>query len=208
MNINTKCNKCNEPTKSVTGFWDGKGGTHGCLYDCKNAKCEVKRLKEATEQETMQNRAEVQYLNGKNGIYAGQLAAVRRGAKVSARKMAEIAGCNVAEYCAYEKERKVFNLAVYQKCMNYLKPLTNIGKGVTVNDFLGFFNKIVADYPMHLEIGYNEAADWGIYIYKRGCGENGKDLVIANVWDCDMELCFARAQVQLKEWLSENEGGY
>lgn len=40
-----------------------------------------------------------------------------------------------------------------------------------MNDFLRFFNKIVADYPMHLEIGYNKVADWGIYIYKRGCGE-------------------------------------
>lgn len=77
-----------------------------------------------------------------------------------------------------------------------------------MNDFLRFFNKIVEDYPMHLEIGYNKVADWGIYIYKRKCGENGKDLVIVNVSDCDMELCFARAQVQLKEWLSENEGGY
>ena len=77
-----------------------------------------------------------------------------------------------------------------------------------MNDFLRFFNKIVEDYPMHLKIGYNKVADWWIYIYKRKCGENGKDLVIVNVSDCDMELCFARAQVQLKEWLSENEGGY
>lgn len=26
--------------------------------------------------------------------------------------------------------------------------------------------------------------------------------------DCDMELCFARAHVKLKEWLSEFNGGY
>ena len=77
-----------------------------------------------------------------------------------------------------------------------------------MNDFLKFFDKIVADCPMHLEIGYNNVVDWEIHIYKRGCGENGKDLVIVNVSDCDMELCFARAQIQLKEWLSENRGGY
>ena len=61
---------------------------------------------------------------------------------------------------------------------------------------------------MHLEIGYNKVTDWCIYIYKHGCGENGKDLVIVNVSDCDMELCFARAQAQLKEWLLENKGEY
>ncbi len=77
-----------------------------------------------------------------------------------------------------------------------------------MNDFLRFFDEITAYYPMHLEIGCNEVADWGIHIYKRGCGENGKDLVIVNVLDCDMILCFAKALVQLKEWLSKNEGGY
>lgn len=45
-----------------------------------------------------------------------------------------------------------------------------------MNDFLRFFNKIAADYPMHLEIGYNKTTDWGIYIYKHGCGENGKEV--------------------------------
>lgn len=77
-----------------------------------------------------------------------------------------------------------------------------------MNDFLRFFNEKAADYPMHLEISYNKTTDWIIYIYKRGCGEDGNDLVIVNVSDCDMELCFAKAQVQLKEWLLENEGEY
>ena len=43
---------------------------------------------------------------------------------------------------------------------------------------------------------YNKVADWGIYIYRSGRGENGQDLVIVNVTDSDKELCFARAQVQ------------
>ena len=75
-------------------------------------------------------------------------------------------------------------------------------------EFLKFFDEIVKDNPMHLEIGYNKVTDWCIYIYKKGCGQNEKDLVIVNVQDCDMELCFAKAQVQLKEWLLENNGGY
>ena len=71
--------------------------------------------------------------------------------------------------------------------------------------FLRFFDKVAYKYKLHLSIAYNKVADWGIYIYRSGRGENGKDLVIVNVSDCDMELCFARAQVQLKEWLSEHE---
>ena len=75
-------------------------------------------------------------------------------------------------------------------------------------DFLKFFDDKKSDYPMHLEIGYCKICDWSIHIYKRGCGKNGGDLEIVNVQECDMELCFAKAQVELKEWLSENNGGY
>ena len=77
-----------------------------------------------------------------------------------------------------------------------------------MNDFLKFFDEQIKVYPMHLEIGYNKVSDWTVHIYKRGCGEKGKDLEIVDASDQDMELCFAMAQVQLKEWLSEHEGGY
>ena len=39
MAINAKCNDCEEPTKYVVGFFDGKNGIHGCLYDCHNEEC-------------------------------------------------------------------------------------------------------------------------------------------------------------------------
>lgn len=77
-----------------------------------------------------------------------------------------------------------------------------------MSDFLRFFNDIAKSYPMHLAINYNKTCDWYIEIYKKGCGDDGSDLKILFVQDCDMELCFAKAQVELKEWLSENEGGY
>ena len=32
--------------------------------------------------------------------------------------------------------------------------------------------------------------------------------IIVNESDCDMELCFAKAHVGLKEWLLEFNGGY
>lgn len=77
-----------------------------------------------------------------------------------------------------------------------------------MDEFLRFFNRKAQSYSMHLEIYYSKITDWNIDIYKKGCGENGENLRICNVQDCDMELCFARAHVALKEWFCENEGGY
>lgn len=84
-----------------------------------------------------------------------------------------------------------------------------------MNDFLKFLDKKLRDFSMHVDIGYNKTCDWSIYIYKKGCAsdypdseKDGNDAVIVNVQDGDMELCFAKAQVALKKWLLENEGGY
>lgn len=77
-----------------------------------------------------------------------------------------------------------------------------------MTEFLKFFEEKVKSYPMHLQISYNKTMDWCIDVWRKGCGENGEDIDIVMVNDVDMELAFAKAQVQLKEWLLENEGGY
>ena len=77
-----------------------------------------------------------------------------------------------------------------------------------MNDFLEFFDEIVKGYPMHLDITYSRITDWCISIWRKGCGENGEDVYILNVFDSDIKLCLAKAQVGLKEWLLENYGGY
>lgn len=84
-----------------------------------------------------------------------------------------------------------------------------------MNDFLKFLDEKLKTFPMHVEIIYNKTCDWIIYIYKKGCASDypnsikrDEDAVIANVNDPDMELCFAKAHVELKEWLSEHRGGY
>lgn len=84
-----------------------------------------------------------------------------------------------------------------------------------MNDFLKFFDEKVKDFPMHLEIVYSKICDWNILIYKKGCANdypkarhNSEDVIIVNENDCDMELCFAKAYVKLKEWLLEFDGGY
>ena len=43
MLLNTKCERCNEPTKHVVGFWDGENGKSGFVHDCENEKCEVRQ---------------------------------------------------------------------------------------------------------------------------------------------------------------------
>ena len=84
-----------------------------------------------------------------------------------------------------------------------------------MNDFLLFFNDLVHRFPLHLEIIYNKTCDWIIYIYKKGCAKDfpkslshGEDAIIVSENCSDMELCFAKAHIALKEWLLENDGGY
>lgn len=84
-----------------------------------------------------------------------------------------------------------------------------------MSDFLRFFAEKVKVFSMHLEIYYSKPCDWCIDVYKKGCANDypgsvidEDDVILVRVSDCDMELCFARAQVALKEWLLEHEGGY
>lgn len=77
-----------------------------------------------------------------------------------------------------------------------------------MQDFLKFFDEKASSFPMHLEIYYSKIMDWCITVYKKGCGQNGEDLRIVSVQSCDVEYAFAKAQVELKDWLIENDGGY
>lgn len=74
--------------------------------------------------------------------------------------------------------------------------------------FLKFFDEQRVNYPMHLVISYCKICDWNIRIFKRGAGENGADLEIFSGQDCDLEYLLAKAQVALKDHLSEFRGGY
>lgn len=74
-----------------------------------------------------------------------------------------------------------------------------------MDDFLRFFNQQRKTIPMHMEIYYSSIVDWDIHVWIDH-GESKEEIL--NIQDCDMELCFARAQVSLKEWLLANKGGY
>ena len=84
-----------------------------------------------------------------------------------------------------------------------------------MSDFLRFVDDLRKRFPIHVEIYYSKIMDWCIRITKVGCASDcpesphdGNDAVLCNVQDLDMELAFAKAHVELKEWLSDYDGGY
>ena len=84
-----------------------------------------------------------------------------------------------------------------------------------MNDFLLFMDDLVHRFPVHVEVYYSKTMDWCINVWKEGCADdypdskrNGDNAIICQVQSSDMELVFAKAQVEVKEWLLNNWGGY
>ena len=84
-----------------------------------------------------------------------------------------------------------------------------------MSEFLEFLDKLVERFPLHVEIYYSKIMDWCIRVTKVGCASdypdspcNSDDAVLCNVQNCDMKLAFAKAHVEVKEWLSKFNGGY
>ena len=84
-----------------------------------------------------------------------------------------------------------------------------------MNEFLLFLDQLTSWYPVHVEIYYSKIMDWCITIYKEGCAKDypnsqhkGDSAILVQEQDLDMLLCFAKAHVALKTWLTENRGGY
>nr|DAV95308.1 MAG TPA: hypothetical protein [Caudoviricetes sp.] len=75
-----------------------------------------------------------------------------------------------------------------------------------MDDFLKFFDEKSKTYPMHLEIEYNKTCDWSIFAWRKMSETETRKILY--VESPDMELCFAKAHVALKEWLLKVEGGY
>jgi hypothetical protein len=120
MSVNARCVGCKEPTKFVAGFYDGPRGKHGCFYDCENEACAVNQILRCAESKEVQKMMQIQEDNGRLGMYAGEIAALRRDVGLTMMQMSQIAGCSPAEYSAYEHERKKFDPEVYRKCKEYL----------------------------------------------------------------------------------------
>jgi hypothetical protein len=75
-----------------------------------------------------------------------------------------------------------------------------------MQDFLKFYNeKKKGNWT--LNIYHSSIMDWCITIGYKVTSKNHGETII-DVQSCDMEFVFAKAQVELKEWLLNNEGGY
>ena len=76
-----------------------------------------------------------------------------------------------------------------------------------MNDFLEFFDSLKFEHGFNIEIYASSIVDWTIKVgFKSTHPQHGKTVVY--VENCDMKLAFAMAQVELKKYLLENNGGY
>lgn len=70
-----------------------------------------------------------------------------------------------------------------------------------MSDFLIFFDKVKDWYKFRMEIYYSTVMDYCISIFVG-------DKKIISIQDNDVELIFAKAQCELKQWLLDNNDGY
>lgn len=68
--------------------------------------------------------------------------------------------------------------------------------------------QLVQSHTMHFDLYYSKTMDWYLRVWKKGCGENGEDLVIIDEQNTDLSFLLATGEYELKNWLLENNGGY
>lgn len=76
-----------------------------------------------------------------------------------------------------------------------------------MDEFLRFFNQLRKKYDFCLDVGYTQTTDWSIRVGYDYLHPKFGDAIVSTQ-HCDIDLVFAKAQVELKEWLLKNEGGY
>lgn len=74
-----------------------------------------------------------------------------------------------------------------------------------MNEFLKLFDEQCKKYPLLLEITHS--SNWVIHIEFIPHDKNMHETIIT-IREDNLHLCFAKAHVEFKEWLLENEGGY
>lgn len=77
-----------------------------------------------------------------------------------------------------------------------------------MQDFLKFYDLMADKYGFTLNIYRYGVSDWVIRIGYTGENVSCPVETIVSVQNCDMDLAFATAQVEFKEWLLDHKGGY
>lgn len=75
-----------------------------------------------------------------------------------------------------------------------------------MSDLMEVYDRHASRLGLRMELYHSSIIDWRITIEKRKSLTEG-DLIV-DVQHCDYQYVLAKAEVQLKEWLSENNGGY
>lgn len=74
-------------------------------------------------------------------------------------------------------------------------------------EFLKFYDEKYFEKGWRLEIYHSSIMDWCITVGYKSTHPKS-DEIILNIQNNDLEYIFAKAQVLLKDWLIENDGGY
>lgn len=114
------CERCLEPSKCVTGFWDGDNCS-GRLYDCNALTCLIKHVRTVRQREENLNRNAVIAANQKNGVDVLKLKRMRLNTKCILYDMSRILHIFCAEYSAFECQRKSIPLELYVFALSYLE---------------------------------------------------------------------------------------
>jgi len=72
-----------------------------------------------------------------------------------------------------------------------------------------FFDLYERHEPLALEVGHNGMADWCLQLHDITGGtlkDRGEPVI--SLQECDRSVLFAKAYIELTEYLSEKRGGY
>lgn len=77
--------------------------------------------------------------------------------------------------------------------------------------FIDYFEKKNKEFPMSLNIAYDNDCGWIIYVFKEDCGlifpessYNKNDAVIALIKDSDLGIGLSKTLVEMENWFDRN----
>ena len=73
---------------------------------------------------------------------------------------------------------------------------------------INWLAEIVKVHKFHIEFYYSSITDWCLTITRRGCKVGGGDLIVFDGQNSDLSLLLAKAEVAVKEYCTDNLGGY
>lgn len=73
---------------------------------------------------------------------------------------------------------------------------------------INWLKKIVTVHKFHVELTYSRITNWYLTITRRGSKAGGGDLIVFDGQDSDLSLLLAKAEVAVKEYCTDNLGGY